>query len=69
MTVQETAVLEELETVAENGSVPPSNTLPEVGLTEMVMLACGEVVLPLPPPPQAARDTLRARRGKIQSAR
>ena len=73
MTVHETAVFVELETVAENGSVSPSNTLPEAGVTVTEIAGGGGgggvVLLPLAPPPQAERATLRAKEVSIQSAR
>ena len=42
-TAQVAAVLETLETVAENGSVSPGNTLPEVGLTVTPICGGGDV--------------------------
>jgi hypothetical protein len=63
LTLQETEVLEELETVAENESASPRSTLPEAG--EMVTVICdgggGVLKPPPPPPPQAVRSTLIAR--------
>jgi len=61
LTLHETAVLLLLETVAENESVSPSNTLPDVGLTMTEVAGGGGEVEPPPPPPHAARITLRAR--------
>ena len=63
MTLQVTAVLVELETAAENESVSPSNTLPELGLTVMEICGGGGGVVPAPPPPppQAVRNTLRVK--------
>ena len=73
LTVHETAVFVELETVAENGSVSPSNTLPEAGVTVTEIAGGGggggAGLLPLAPPPQAARATHGARVVSIQSAR
>ena len=61
-TLQVTAVLVVLVTMAENESVSPSNTLPDAGLTVTVMLGGGGgVTFPPPPPPQAARQALTAR--------
>jgi len=61
LTLQVTVVFVVLVTEAENESVSPSNTLPEVGLMVTVMRGGGGVMPPPPPPPQAARHTLRAR--------
>lgn len=63
LTLQATAVLVVLVTVAENESVSPSNTLPIAGLMVTVIAGGGGggLELPPPPPPQAARITLRAR--------
>ena len=59
-TLQETVVFVVLVTVAENESVSPSSTLPDVGLTVTVIGGGGGGLELPPPPPQAARNTLRA---------
>lgn len=66
LTAQVTEVLVELATVAENGRVPPSNTLPEVGVTVTLTVGVGgggggAVELP-PPPPQAVRERTAAKK-------
>jgi len=70
LTLQETPVFVVLVTVAENESVSPSNTLPDVGLTVTVMGGGGGgFELPPPPPPQAPRRTLRARTKSARAMR
>ena len=70
LTLQKTDMSEVLVTVAEKGSVLPSNTVPELGA--MVMVICGGgggVVEPPGPLEQAVMETPRPRRKIVRAVR